>query len=262
MIKTRMFSSGLSAIVINWFSIMWFTLAVATRGMDLKTTPDTEAHCGDNVTLTCNATSTMLLDVKSFHWIGQNKTLCGTEVSHKYPAVVCSNETWRSHNHLNMKIVNIMLNHQGKYLCKFRSQVGVYERPTFVTVKDCFGNQDYTINESIAECWFYGGFSNGEIHWFKGADKLTDTKSIKQIDDHNGRYNFTSILKSPEENQNYSCSLWIPELKEYVYNQSVVMIKDLTSSSGRNFQWIYMLYPILVIQYLIFCDTCKFDFFQ
>ncbi|XP_077475636.1 uncharacterized protein LOC144088825 [Stigmatopora argus] len=250
MIKTRMISSGVRAIVFNWFSIMWFTLSVATTvraNVDLKTTPNITAHCGDNVKLTCETTSTMSLDVKTFSWIGQKKQLCGIGVNHKYPEVICQGEIGSFHNTLNMTIVNITANHQGNYLCKFHAQAGMNNSGTFITVKDCLGNQHYTINESMAECWFNGSFNKGEIHWFKGANKLTETPNTTRFAGRNNYYSFTSNIKAPEKNQNYSCSLWIPERKKYVSNQSLVMVIDSPNSSGRNIQWISVLYAIVVV---------------
>ncbi|XP_077590728.1 uncharacterized protein LOC144208650 [Stigmatopora nigra] len=251
MIRTRRISCGVRAIVVNWFSIMWFTLSIATRAranVDLKTTPNITAHCGDNVKLTCDVTSTISLDVKTFSWIAQKTQLCGIGVKQRYPKVMCESEIGSFHPTLNMTIINITAKHQGNYLCKFHAQAGMNNSITFITVKDCLVNQHYTINESMAECWFNGSFNMGEIHWFKGADKLTETTNTKSIADHNNYYySFKSTIKAPDKKQNYSCSLWIPERKKYVANQSLRMVKDATNSSGRNIQWISVLFAIVLI---------------
>lgn len=240
----------------------------------LKTTPDKVARCGDNVTLTCDASSYMSLDVKSFSWTGQNKTLCDTMVNVD-SAVGCQMETHGSLHKLTLRLFNIMPIHQGKYVCKFRSQVGVNSSTSFISVQgefarfshvylpcfdssrglfispDCLGSQNYLANESVASCWFHGVYSRGEIHWFKGDERLTSLGSKEDLDQY-GRYNIISTIKAQDStgNQTYNCSLWITQLKKYVSVQEVVMVKP---SSGSKFKlhWLCVTLHVILVTFIL-----------
>ncbi|XP_019723887.1 uncharacterized protein LOC109514893 [Hippocampus comes] len=253
MIKRSICSCGVGTRVFNWFSIMWFSLAIATTDIYLNTTPEKVARCGDNVTLTCEASSYKLLDVKSFSWTGQNKTLCDT-MGNMDSAVGCQKETDGSLHKLTLRLFNVMPNHQGKYLCKFRSQVGVNYSTSFITVQDCLGSQNYLVNESVASCWFHGVYSRGEIHWFKGDENLTSLSSKEDFDQY-GRYNILSSIKVQDStgNQIYNCSLWITQLKKYVSFQEVVMVKHSRTSSGSKFklQWLCMTLHVTLVTFIL-----------
>ncbi|XP_061605129.1 uncharacterized protein LOC133465949 [Phyllopteryx taeniolatus] len=255
MLKRSIFSSAVRTRVFNWFSIMWFTMTVATTAVmadvAVRTTPDMVVRCGDNVTLTCNATSDELLDVKLFSWISPNKTLFDSKIKNNDSAVVCLNKTDNSHHKLTLTLLNIMPIHQGQYICKFRGQVGINSSTTNITVQDCLGNQNYFINESIAECWFHGVSSPGKIQWFKGDDRLTDSIRSNEKVDQYGRYNITSTIKAPRGNQIYNCSLWI--LGKYVSSQKVVMVKESKNASESKYklQWICLMLHAIVVTFIM-----------
>ncbi|XP_061702443.1 uncharacterized protein LOC133514630 [Syngnathoides biaculeatus] len=230
---------------------MCFTMTVTTAAVraDLVvwTTPDVVARCGENVNLMCNATSDKSLDVKLFSWIRRNKTLCDSGVKNNDSAVLCQNTTDEYHHNLTLTLLNIMPIHQGKYLCKFRSQVGVKSSTTNIAVRDCLANQNYFINGSTAKCWFHGVYGPGEIHWFKGDERLMNLNSTNAERDQYGRYNISSTIKAQRENQIYNCSLWI--LGKYVSSQEIVMVKESTNASETKckLQWICLMLQTMLL---------------
>lgn len=103
--------------------------------MELQSTPEVKVGCGDNVTLTCDTISAQALDIKLFAWLGRNNSLCDyNNVNQNYPGVLCERTSERPNHRLTLTLINVMPDHQGKYLCKLRSQMGVKQTITNVTV--------------------------------------------------------------------------------------------------------------------------------
>ncbi|KAM7372171.1 hypothetical protein PAMP_009361 [Pampus punctatissimus] len=220
MIKASSLSSGTrTQHVFCWVSIIWLTSAVsaAAKAVDLQTIPKVVAQCGENVTLPCNATSSHLSDIRFFSWVGRNKTLCKYD-GQPDPEVLCESVTETTHPKLTLTLIHVMPVHQGNYLCKLHSKVGVNNQASFVTVQDCLGSSGSFINESHAKCWFNGVYPIGKVHWFQGVVELTESASTQEDKDQYGQYNITSTINVQKENleQPYNCSLWIPHAKKYL----------------------------------------------
>ncbi|KAE8283021.1 hypothetical protein D5F01_LYC18416 [Larimichthys crocea] len=193
MIKVMSFCAGLKT---RHVSIICFALAVSTvvcEGMELKTAPLKVARCGENVTLTCEATIKKSDIVSlSFAW-GGNKT-CKCEDSQTNPEVQCESTDESPHHRLNLTLINVMPVNQGNYTCKLRSTKGVEADKTHLAVKECLGSSNSSTNQSDVTCWFDGVYPIGIIHWFRGDVNLTDSTTTRKEQDQYGRYNVSSTI--------------------------------------------------------------------
>ncbi|XP_061159170.1 uncharacterized protein LOC133170343 [Syngnathus typhle] len=243
MIKRSISSSGVLTCVFN-FSTMWLAMAFATTDVVMETTPNMTVGCRDNVTLTCEANSAKLLnvkDVKLFSWNDPNNiSICNTTVN----TSMCRYEKDGSSHKLSVTILDIMPIHKGKYLCKLRSKPGTKSSATFITVQGCLGSQNYFVNNSMAKCKFNGVCSEGDVHWFEGDQKLNS--SLEKLVDKYGCYDFMSGIEVQSGNHTYYCKLWISDLRRYASIQKVVTdLKNSFESKGEH-PWICMLLCILV----------------
>lgn len=110
-----------------------------SQSVTLQATSEVVASCGDNVTLTCNATSSHKLDVKYFAW-HREKNVCQhdgaqPDGAQPDPAVRCASREEASHHTLTLTLVNVMPVHEGRYLCKLRSNQGVGSASAVLTVQ-------------------------------------------------------------------------------------------------------------------------------
>ncbi|KAM7386650.1 hypothetical protein PAMA_009322 [Pampus argenteus] len=252
MIKASSLSSGTrTQRVFAWVSIIWLTFAVSAFGkaVNLETIPKVVAQCGENVTLPCDATSSHLSDIRFFSWVGRNKTLCKYD-GQPDPEVLCESAA-ETHPKLTLTLIRVMPIHQGSYLCKLHSKVGLENLASVVTVQDCLGSSGSFINESHAKCWFNGVYPVGKVHWFQGVAELTESASTQEDKDQYGQYTITSTLNVQKENldQPYNCSLWIPRAKKYLSSRQVAMV-TVRSLSGRGvkLQWICMMAEIIMVK--------------
>lgn len=111
-----------------------------TDSVKLQTMSEVLARCGENVTLTCNATSKSL-EFTFFSWFGNNKT-CSYKDPKPDPEVLCQNTTNSLHYTLSLTLLNMMPVDQGEYFCKLRSNQGAMTHKTVVKVQgEYFCNQ-------------------------------------------------------------------------------------------------------------------------
>lgn len=107
-----------------------------SQGVKLQTTSETlSAQCGENLALTCEATSSQPLDIKLFTWLARNKTVCQYEDGQHDPEVLCESDAKAPHYQLTLTLLNVMPVHQGNYLCKIQSDRGGKSATTHVTVQ-------------------------------------------------------------------------------------------------------------------------------
>lgn len=105
--------------------------------MELQTIPEVVAQCRNNVTLTCDVSSLQLSDITSVSWVGRNKTLCKSD-GRDDPEVLCQNSSKMTHYTLTLTLINVMPVHQGKYICKLRSKLGIKSNSSLVKVEGEF----------------------------------------------------------------------------------------------------------------------------
>ncbi|CAK6963301.1 uncharacterized protein LOC122967156 [Scomber scombrus] len=240
--------------VFGLVAIIWFKSAVSAAGeaLELQTIPGVVAQCGDNVTLTCDASSLLLSDIRSFNWVGRNKSLCKHDDEHD-PEVLCESTAETTHHKLTLTLINVMPVHQGKYLCKLSSKIGVKYTSSFVKVQDCFGGSDSSRNESHAVCWFNGVYPSGTVHWFQGNANSTESASTQEVEDQHGQYNIISTI-NVKKNLPYNCSLWIPGASKYlvtlVIQPSAVKVKA-SGSTQIKLQWICMMMEIMMVKFIM-----------
>lgn len=104
--------------------------------MTLEATSEVLASCGDNVTMTCNATSTQKLDIKLFAWYDSKRNVCQHDSVQPDPdTVLCESSAEASHHRLTLTLINVMPVNEGKYLCKLQSMQGVKSTTTVLTVQ-------------------------------------------------------------------------------------------------------------------------------
>ncbi|KAF3700389.1 hypothetical protein EXN66_Car016076 [Channa argus] len=260
-IKAASSSSG-ETTLRGWISIIWFSSAVGIAGghtLELETTPEVLARCGDNVTLTCNANSSQKLDVKLFTWSDGRRNLCPLDDGQRVPDVLC--ETTASPA-LKATLINVMPVYKGRYLCKLQSNLGATSAQTLLSVQDCLESSDFRINSSHAECRFTGVHPRGNVHWFQGDDNLTDSATTQEEEDQHGRYDVRSTIRIEERKSSeaYNCSLWMPDDRKYLSNQKLIIVGELigrttgsppASGCRVQLQWICIMVEILVFQSMV-----------
>ncbi|XP_031176932.1 uncharacterized protein LOC116065510 isoform X1 [Sander lucioperca] len=241
--------------VFGWVSIIWFTSAVSIAGsqrVELQTISQVAARCGENVTLTCDAKPSGQLKIFNFIWLAKNKSMCQYPEGQTYPEVLCESTDQPPHHSLTLTLLNVMPVDEGTYLCKLQSDLGAPSEKTVVTVQDCLGSFDSSINESHAECWFSGVYPSGTISWFQGDVNLTDPASTREEVDHLGLYNVSSTIDVQKGNlsQPYTCSLWIASARKHLQSQQLPVVKKQTESSGSmvNLQWICVMVEIMMVK--------------
>ncbi|XP_041673436.1 uncharacterized protein LOC121529564 [Cheilinus undulatus] len=164
---------GFTEHVSVWVSIISLTSAVFISGHDaltLTTDPQVEAKCGGDVNLSCVASSTNKMDIKSFSWLSKNNPECKYMNGRPELKGRCENTP---QNTLTLTLTNVMPRDGGEYLCKIASTTGVARSTTNVTVQDCPGSSNSSINSTQAKCWFTGVYPMGSVHWSQGDVNLT-----------------------------------------------------------------------------------------
>lgn len=114
---------------------------------------------------------------------------------------------------------------------------------------DCLNTSKHSINNSYAECCFFGVYPSGLIHWFQGNDNWTDSASTQIDKDQRGLVNVCSTLdvkKSKERSQPYNCSLWIPSAGKYLSHQIIIHPQPVSSGSISRVQVILIMVVIMM----------------
>lgn len=100
----------------------------------LQTISQVAARCGENVTLTCEATLSHQSDITLFTWLFRNKT-CQYGDRRPDPEVLCESTAKTPQTHsLTLTLLNVMPVSRGNYICKLRSKVGASSATTVVSV--------------------------------------------------------------------------------------------------------------------------------
>ncbi|XP_053298806.1 uncharacterized protein LOC128458150 [Pleuronectes platessa] len=218
---------------LGWVSIIWFTSGVISgiQAVDLQVQPQVEAKCRTNLTLTCKANSLQKFDIKLFSWANETKVVCRYEKYQPEPGVLCE----LSDHTLSLTLLDVMPDHEGKYLCKLHSNVGTAVASTLVTVRGCLERSGFSTNESRAECWFAGVYPSGVVHWFQGGVNLTDSARTWEEEGGRGRFKVVSDLHVEKGNTSlpYKCSLWIPTDGRYLQSHQITLTRK-TKSSGNS----------------------------
>ncbi|XP_078125420.1 cell adhesion molecule 3-like isoform X2 [Sander vitreus] len=223
-----------------------------SRHVELQTISQVAAQCGENVTLTCDAKPSGQLKIFNFIWLAKNKSLCQYPEGQTSPEVLCESTDQSPHHSLTLTLLNVMPVDEGTYLCKLQSDLGAPSEKTVVTVQDCLGSFDSSINESHAECWFSGVYPSGTIFWFQGDVNLTDPAGTREEVNHLGLYNVSSTIDIQKGNlsQPYTCSLWIASARKPLWSQQLPVVEKQTGSSGSmvNLQWICVMVEIMMVK--------------
>ncbi|KAM4534822.1 uncharacterized protein V3H82_024714 [Fundulus diaphanus] len=243
-------SSGASWICLGfaWASIFWVTLAVlipVAQGKQLDTPPEVTASCGKQVTLMCNANASLVQGVKvqKFNWQFKNKTLCQYESKNvSSDKIRCeSTNTTSGGLILSLTILDIIPTDNGVYLCKLYSTGASGNGQSNVTVEDCVGSSNDSMDNNTARCSFDRVFPKGVVHWYQGNANLTHTSKTENIPAGEEFFKVVSEIPTKGASQSYNCSLWMPSTNIYVASRLVT-----SSGSIRQLQWICMTVGILM----------------
>ncbi|XP_029946506.1 selection and upkeep of intraepithelial T-cells protein 2-like [Salarias fasciatus] len=260
MIKAMSFSSAVRTpepCVFTWVSIFGLISAVGVavcQAVQLRTAPRVAAHCGQNVTLTCDVNSSQQLNIKQFRWLRKG-TVCEYERDQTGQELQCeTTKTEPSHHRLTLTLINLRPIDAGTYTCRLHSSQGVKNNTTVVEVQECRGNLTHFMNGSLAECSFRGVYPGGVVHWFQGEANLTDSCSTKQEVDQQGLYNVMSMIEVERGNstQPYNCSLWTPSLRRYHSWMQLPLVKDMGSSgSAAGLKWACLLMEVIMLKLIV-----------
>ncbi|XP_017283582.1 uncharacterized protein LOC108242932 [Kryptolebias marmoratus] len=233
-----------------WGLILCFCLAARVTGkvdVDLQAKSWVFAKCGENVNLTCNATSSQPWDkdmkIKKFIWMFGNKTMCHYEQNHTESEFQCESIQDTFSHTITLTLNNVMPADEGKYLCKFHSTEGAKDSVSQLRIQDCLENSGTSRNTTYAECFFEGVYPSGVVHWYQGDTNLTTDVSTQETKDKRNHFNIRSSIKLKKESlsEPYNCSLWIPSLGRYLatseVNSSAALIK---------LQWVCVVVMVLV----------------
>lgn len=248
MIKVVRFSSGVRTCgVFSWAHITWFASVVSlavSGNVKLVVKPEVTAQCGENVTLLCETTLPQS-DIKNFIWMAKNKT-CDFEPKADSD-LLCESVTNGSQHRFTLTLLNVMPIKRGNYFCKIRALAGADSAKTALTVQNCNGSSDSSIDESQAKCSFNGVYPRGIVHWFHGVVNLTDSVSTEE-EDEDGRYNVSSTLAIQKGNLkgDLYCSLWVPTDGKYL---SRILVRAGSAGSIR-LQWICILMEIMMVVFM------------
>ncbi|XP_008414875.1 uncharacterized protein LOC103469137 [Poecilia reticulata] len=207
-------------------SIFWFTLAVSisvSQCRQLDTEPKVSRTCGENVTLTCNASVAMLKDSKivKFDWQHKNTTLCQYTNNTSTDKIQCNFTNTTSQLTLSLTIIDITPSDEGVYHCKLHSVGGSANGQSHLRVGDCFRKPGKDIPSD--KCSFEEVYPIADIHWFQGDVNLTGGTETKQNVDDKGYFTVESTAPTEKGNQRqpYNCSLWMPSLNKYISSRMV-----------------------------------------
>ncbi|XP_035988093.1 uncharacterized protein LOC118560775 [Fundulus heteroclitus] len=229
-------------------SIFWVLLAVlipVAEGKQLDTLPKVTASCGEQVTLTCNASASLLKDVNvvKFNWQFKNTTLCQYESKDvNSDKIRCkSTNTTSGGLTLSMTILNIIPKDEGVYLCKLHTTGAAANGQSHVKVEDCVGSSDDSMDNNTARCSFDRVFPAGVVHWYQGDANLTKTSKTENIPAAEDFFKVVSEIPAKEASQSLNCSLWMPSTNIYVASRLVT-----SSGSISHLQWICMMVGIFM----------------
>lgn len=112
--------------------VVSFNHSSVSENVKLQAVPQVVRRCGENVTLTCEATSSQKLEIKTFSWLFNLKA-CHYRKLH--PELLCESTDKPPQHSLNLTLLNVMPVDQGAYLCKMHSNLGIKSTNTTVTVQ-------------------------------------------------------------------------------------------------------------------------------
>ncbi|XP_068193642.1 cell adhesion molecule 1 [Antennarius striatus] len=238
----------------GWLSFFWFLSAVSIRvheSVELRTLSTVTVQCGENVTLTCDA-STLQLHIIKFTFHGNNKT-CDYRNPQSESDIVCETKSETDHQTLTMTLLNVMPPNQGKYYCKLHTTQGTYSSTTVVAVQDCLDAFENTINKTHAKCVFSGLYPNGIIHWHQNGVNLTASATTWEEEDQYGRHNVSSTIDVQKGNtsQPYVCSMWIPSVGKNLKSLELyVYTKHTSSGDVGKLQWSIIIVEMIMVIWL------------
>ncbi|XP_031419887.1 uncharacterized protein LOC116219901 [Clupea harengus] len=161
--------------------------------------------------MSCKITSQDEPSISMFAWISPGRaTLCeldengGVVVSDS--AVSC---TYRD-KQLDLTIRHTKPIHEGRYICKLRSNLGGKHSYTQLKLQECHNQLHYHILDGNVTCGARGVYPEAHIHWFQGPQNLTHSSvSHPSIPAEDGTFEVASTL--PHQHQSaLNCSLWSP----------------------------------------------------
>lgn len=107
--------------------------------LQLKAESEMLATCGDNVTLTCNATSSEDLGIFLFSWLYRNETVCHHKSDRSDAKVRCESPAGtKNQRSLSLTLFNVSAEVSGRYLCKLQSKLGAKYTKALLRIQGWF----------------------------------------------------------------------------------------------------------------------------
>ncbi|MEQ2222482.1 hypothetical protein ILYODFUR_026832, partial [Ilyodon furcidens] len=215
----------------------------------LDTKPKVFSDCGKNVTLTCNASTSVVQDSKlmKFEWQFKNTTVCQYEQKNFTGKIQCESANTTSGLSLTLTIRNITPTDEGVYHCKLHLSREAANGQSHIKVEDCLGSTHKSLDNGTASCTFDSVYPSGVVHWYQGDSNITNASKTHEKQDKDGFYRVKSEVPVKIENhsQTYNCSLWMPSTNRYIFSQLVSL-----GSKGQ-LQWICIIMGILMRSFII-----------
>ncbi|KAL1006039.1 hypothetical protein UPYG_G00067110 [Umbra pygmaea] len=166
--------------------LLWLTFAITPTTAVLVAVYTKEAvtvPCNQSVTLHCNITYREGLSVKQLYWFREDKEIKMCEVTESWDNNTHLNEecNYTPNTQLSLTLLQVQKYDEGKYICKLRSNRGVKESSTTVSLQGspCYNKAKYRNNDEGPTCVFTGVHPDGEVHWFHGATNGRKTNKEK-----------------------------------------------------------------------------------
>ncbi|XP_034566821.1 uncharacterized protein LOC117831991 isoform X2 [Notolabrus celidotus] len=224
--------------------MVWPVACQVSEALELHTVPSVTARCGDTITLTCEANSSRQMDIKSFMWMNNGKTLCKYEEGNPQMNGPCE---FSPPNKLILTLTNVMPSMEFEHLCKIRTTAGVKESKTLVSVDYCVRNSNYSMNSTHTTCWFFNITPIQVISWFQG-DTVIESGLTEFSSEDSLLYDLHSTAQLEDRNisRPYRCCLMTTH-DETPLCQTLEMT---SSGSMLKEQWICVMLEILLVKFL------------
>uniref|UniRef100_A0AAV2KL25 Ig-like domain-containing protein n=1 Tax=Knipowitschia caucasica TaxID=637954 RepID=A0AAV2KL25_KNICA len=176
--------------------ILWLPVFCIVGGLEMYTVDKVLATCGDNVTLPCNITTEVALDIKEFKWMEKND-ICHWGVEKNLTSMQCANVTSQNSYDFPLTIFNIQPEHKGTYHCKLRSKEGTKNGQTIVRVQKCVGDALVNVSSAEGTCLFEGVYPKPTVVlWKQGHDESVQHWSKTDVKENaDGFFTAVSTIK-------------------------------------------------------------------
>ncbi|XP_046900096.1 uncharacterized protein LOC124483621 [Hypomesus transpacificus] len=219
-----------------WTRLLLLIVHTAPMVEGISISPPLMAQCGQNLSLFCNITHSLPQGTHvTMDWahMDSNEVICKVNTSHPTNETHDYTCSLRGGVYLELTLLGIKPDNQGRYVCKLNSAVGAEDAVTSVTLDECYTGQSVTTTAEAHSCTFTGVYPDGQVHWFQGSNTLMGSTTM-HVEPRGGLTICSTLeINSTSGHLPYNCSLWSPRAKRYLTSQ-LVTVPSRISDGPRN----------------------------